>query len=86
VEATIARLGCREYPGELPGDAQAIRAALANEPLLIAAALVAVYIVLGVALRELHPPAHDLSTLPSAGWGDSSRCLICREELSCESR
>ena len=45
--------------GEFQGAAQAFGESLASEPLLILAALVTVYIVLGRALRELHPPDHD---------------------------
>ena len=42
--------------GSFQGTAQVYQQSLANEPILIAAALVAVYIVLGVSLRELRPP------------------------------
>ena len=50
------------------GTAAAFRASLTNEPLLILAALVTVYIVLGVLCRKLRPSGHDsLDELPSAG-------------------
>ena len=52
-----------------PGTAQAFQASLANEPLLIAAALLTVYIVLGILYESLIHPITILSTLPSAGVG-----------------
>jgi multidrug efflux pump subunit AcrB len=55
---------------------------LANEPLLIAAALLAVYIVLGVLYESYIHPLTILSTLPSAGLGALLALLVCRTELS----
>jgi multidrug efflux pump len=51
------------------GTAKAFQASLANQPLLILAALVTVYIVLGVLYESYIHPATILSTLPSAGLG-----------------
>src|SRR6185437_10342174 len=51
------------------GTAQAFQASLANEPLLILAAVVTVYIVLGVLYESYIHPITILSTLPSAGVG-----------------
>jgi multidrug efflux pump len=51
------------------GTAQAFQASLANEPILILAALVTVYIVLGVLYESYIHPITILSTLPSAGVG-----------------
>ncbi len=51
------------------GTAQAFQASLANEPLLILAALITVYIVLGVLYESYIHPITILSTLPSAGVG-----------------
>jgi multidrug efflux pump len=51
------------------GTAQSFTASLSNEPLLILAALVAVYIVLGVLYESFIHPVTILSTLPSAGVG-----------------
>ena len=51
------------------GNAQAFQAALANEPILIAAALVVVYVILGVLYESYIHPLTILSTLPSAGVG-----------------
>jgi multidrug efflux pump len=55
---------------------------LSNEPLLILAALVTVYIVLGVLYESFIHPITILSTLPSAGVGAILALLICGEELS----
>jgi multidrug efflux pump len=83
VEATTQRLGLpASIQGSFQGTAQAFRAALANEPLLILAALVAVYIVLGVLYESYIHPLTILSTLPSAGVGAILALLACREELS----
>jgi multidrug efflux pump len=64
------------------GTAQAFQASLTNEPLLILAALVTVYIVLGVLYESYIHPITILSTLPSAGVGAVLALLIFRTELS----
>ncbi|HWF96186.1 MAG TPA: efflux RND transporter permease subunit [Xanthobacteraceae bacterium] len=51
------------------GNAQAFQASLSSEPLLIAAALVVVYIILGILYESFIHPLTILSTLPSAGVG-----------------
>ena len=61
---------------------QAFQASLANEPLLILAALVTVYIVLGVLYESYIHPITILSTLPSAGVGALLALLLCRTDLS----
>jgi multidrug efflux pump len=68
--------------GSFQGTAQAFQASLANEPLLILAALVAVYIVLGVLYESYIHPITILSTLPSAGVGAVLALLLSRTELS----
>jgi multidrug efflux pump len=68
--------------GAFQGTARAFRASLANEPLLILAALVTVYIVLGVLYESAIHPITILSTLPSAGVGALLALLICREDLN----
>ncbi|HEY7650897.1 MAG TPA: efflux RND transporter permease subunit, partial [Methylomirabilota bacterium] len=68
--------------GRFTGTAQAFQAALANQPLLILAALVAVYIVLGVLYESLIHPFTILSTLPSAGVGALVALLIFGMDLS----
>jgi multidrug efflux pump subunit AcrB len=55
--------------GNFQGNAQAFQAALSNEPVLIAAALVVVYVILGVLYESYIHPLTILSTLPSAGVG-----------------
>jgi HAE1 family hydrophobic/amphiphilic exporter-1 len=55
--------------GTFQGNAQAFQSSLASQPYLIAAALVAVYIVLGLLYESFIHPLTILSTLPSAGVG-----------------
>jgi multidrug efflux pump len=68
--------------GTFMGTAQAFQDSLANEPILILAALVAVYIVLGVLYESLIHPVTILSTLPSAGVGALLALLVTRNDLS----
>ncbi len=68
--------------GTFMGTAQAFKASLANQPWLILAALLAVYIVLGVLYESLIHPLTILSTLPSAGVGALLALLAVRIELS----
>jgi multidrug efflux pump len=68
--------------GTFTGTAQAFQAALANQPLLILAALVAVYIVLGILYESLVHPFTILSTLPSAGVGALLALLAMGIELT----
>jgi multidrug efflux pump len=68
--------------GSFMGTAQAYQQSLANEPILIGAALVAVYIVLGVLYESLIHPITILSTLPSAGVGALLALLMLHTELS----
>jgi multidrug efflux pump len=64
------------------GTAEAFVASLTNEPLLILAALVTVYIVLGVLYESYIHPITILSTLPSAGVGALLALMVCRQELT----
>jgi multidrug efflux pump len=64
------------------GTAASFQASLSNEPILILAALVTVYIVLGVLYESYIHPITILSTLPSAGVGAILALLICGQELS----
>ena len=64
------------------GTAQAFRVSLANEPFLILAALITVYIVLGVLYESYIHPVTILSTLPSAGVGALLALILCRTEFS----
>jgi multidrug efflux pump len=64
------------------GTAASFQSSLSNEPILILAALVTVYIVLGVLYESYIHPITILSTLPSAGVGAILALLICGSELS----
>ena len=64
------------------GTAEAFQASLANEPVLILAALVTVYIVLGVLYESYIHPITILSTLPSAGVGALLALFITRSDFS----
>ena len=66
-------------PGRLPGNRAGVPGSLANEPILILAALVTVYIVLGVLYESYIHPITILSTLPSAGVGALLALMICRD-------
>jgi multidrug efflux pump len=67
---------------EFQGTAEAFQASLANEPVLILAALVTVYIVLGVLYESYIHPITILSTLPSAGVGALLALMICGSDYS----
>jgi len=70
INAAVAQLGMpATIHGNFSGTAQVFQQSLANEPILIAAALIAVYIVLGVLYESYIHPITILSTLPSAGVG-----------------
>ena len=64
------------------GTAAAFQESLSNEPILILAALVTVYIVLGVLYESYIHPVTILSTLPSAGVGALLALLITHNELN----
>ena len=70
VEAKAAELGMpATVRGSFSGTAQVFREALANQPFLILAAVVTVYLVLGMLYESLIHPLTIISTLPSAGLG-----------------
>jgi multidrug efflux pump len=64
------------------GTAQAFRASLVNTPFLILAAIITVYILLGVLYESYIHPVTILSTLPSAGVGALLSLMICRTDFS----
>ena len=68
--------------GSFQGTAQTYEQSLANEPVLIAAALAAVYIVLGVLYESYIHPVTILSTLPSAGAGAVLALRLFGQEFS----
>ena len=67
---------------EFQGTAASFKNSLSNEALLILAALVTVYIVLGVLYESFIHPITILSTLPSAGVGALLALMICGQDLS----
>jgi len=83
IEEAATTLGLPEsIQGRFQGTAQAFRDSLQNQPLLILAALVTVYIVLGVLYESYIHPLTILSTLPSAGVGALLALIVCRTELN----
>jgi len=68
--------------GSFQGTAQAFQASLANQPFLILAALVAVYIVLGALYESYIHPVTILSTLPSAGVGAILALMLTKTEFT----
>jgi multidrug efflux pump len=83
VESATKELGLPgTIRGTFLGTAQAFQASLANEPYLILAALLAVYMVLGILYESYIHPITILSTLPSAGVGALFALLLCRTDLS----
>jgi multidrug efflux pump len=64
------------------GTAAAFLRSISNEPLLILAAVVTVYIVLGILYESYIHPITILSTLPSAGVGAILALLLCRTDFS----
>jgi multidrug efflux pump len=68
--------------GSFAGTAQAYQESVANEPILIIAALLAVYIILGMLYESLVHPVTILSTLPSAGVGALLALLITGTDFS----
>ena len=81
-EATRALDMPASVHGSFQGTAQAFQASLANEPLLILAALVTVYLVLGVLYESYIHPVTILSTLPSAGVGALLALMLTGSELT----
>jgi len=83
VESTIRGLRMpATLHGSFQGTAQAFKATLATQPYLIAAALIAMYIVLGILYESYVHPITILSTLPSAGLGALLALMLCHLELS----
>jgi multidrug efflux pump len=83
VENALRRIGVpNSIHGSFQGTAQAFQAALANMPLLILAALVAVYLVLGILYESLVHPLTIISTLPSAGGGAFLALIATRTDFT----
>ncbi len=83
VDDIVRRLGIpQSIQGKFQGTAQAYQDSLSNQPILVLAALVAVYIVLGILYESYIHPMTILSTLPSAGVGALLALMVCRTELN----
>ena len=83
VDRAVAELHMPEtLHAEFMGDARAYRESIGAQPLLIIAALLAVYIVLGVLYESLAHPLTIISTLPSAGLGALLALLAFQAQLT----
>ncbi len=83
IEATMNRIGVpATIRGTFQGTAKVFQDSLSNQPLLILAALVTIYIVLGVLYESYIHPLTILSTLPSAGVGALLALIAFRTEFS----
>ena len=72
----------RSVDAQFEGTARSFEASLTNEPLLILAALIVVYIVLGVLYESYIHPITILSTLPSAGVGAILALMLFHIDLN----
>ena len=83
IQQTLVKLGVpTSVRGSFQGTAKAFQDSLSNEPVLILAALVTVYIVLGILYESYVHPLTILSTLPSAGVGALLALLATGTEFS----
>ena len=83
VERVEASMGVPlSVQGSFQGTAQAFQASLSTEPYLVAAALVSVYVILGVLYESYVLPLTILSTLPSAGVGALLMLLLFHYQLT----
>jgi multidrug efflux pump subunit AcrB len=81
-EATAQLKMPASVQGSFQGTAQVFKASLSSMPLLLAAALITVYVVLGMLYESLIHPLTILSTLPSAGLGALLALMMCGLDLS----
>jgi len=83
LERTLAEIGVpSSIHGSFQGTAQAFKGSLSSQPFLILAAVVAIYIVLGVLYESLIHPLTIISTLPSAGIGALLALMVFNTEFS----
>jgi multidrug efflux pump len=83
IQKTMDRLGVPgSVRGSFQGTAQAFKESLQSTPLLILAALIAIYIVLGILYESYIHPLTIISTLPSAGVGALLALIISNTEFS----
>ncbi len=83
IQETVPSMGTpATITGGFQGTAQAFQRSLASQPYLILAALISVYIVLGLLYESYIHPLTILSTLPSAGVGALLILIVCGFDLS----
>ncbi|MDD5460032.1 MAG: multidrug efflux RND transporter permease subunit [Methylococcales bacterium] len=83
IEKTMRDIGVpNSIQGSFQGSAKAFLESLRNQPMLILAALLSIYIVLGVLYESYIHPLTILSTLPSAGVGALLALIVCGSEFS----
>jgi hydrophobe/amphiphile efflux-1 (HAE1) family protein len=83
VDRMKAQIGVPEtVQGNFQGTAQAFEASLSSEPILVLAALISVYIILGILYESYILPLTILSTLPSAGVGALLMLMACGYQLT----
>ncbi len=83
VQSAMGELGVPvSVRGTFQGTAQAFKQSLDSQPLLILAALVTIYLVLGILYESLIHPITILSTLPSAGVGALLALMLFKTEFS----
>jgi HAE1 family hydrophobic/amphiphilic exporter-1 len=83
IEAAVARIHMPDsITGSFQGAARAFQDSLASQPYLIAAAIAAIYLVLGVLYESYIHPLTIISTLPSAGLGALLTLMVFRTDLS----
>ena len=83
IEQAVANLGVPvSVRGSFGGNAGAFQQSLASQPMLILAALITIYLVLGILYESLVHPLTILSTLPSAGVGALLALMLFRTEFS----
>jgi len=82
IQNTMARINVPiSIHGEFAGTAQLFQKSLANEPLLLLAAVITIYITLGILYESLIHPITIISTLPSAGVGAVLALLLFKTEF-----
>jgi hydrophobe/amphiphile efflux-1 (HAE1) family protein len=83
ITAAMAQMGAPQtLSGTFQGTAQAFQSSLSSEPYLVAAALITVYIILGMLYESYILPLAILSTLPSAGVGALLMLILFRNDLT----
>jgi multidrug efflux pump len=83
IEKTMSDIGVpNSIQGSFQGSAKAFKESLNNQPFLILAALLSIYIVLGVLYESMIHPLTILSTLPSAGVGALLALMLCATEFT----